>query len=253
MANPYIENILIEQEKYYVLLLIDCSQSMLFPYLNKPESCRDSNCNDYKQAFSKAQDEMIEAHKKALVALRSSLMCQEGYLYVYQYAFNHKRRVLNPPEELNRFGRDKVVEISKANYKPDGMTALYDVISEALNVIYDQHLKQALKDDKRADKVIIGVITDGDETCLDGAEKKNKRKEIEELLTKLRNNRTGREMYKHLESSVLIGLTSDNFTHKRLKELKEELTFDEYISISQSDEKAIRAAFRIFSTDAASR
>jgi hypothetical protein len=253
MENPYIENILIEQEKYYVLLLIDCSQSMLFPYLEKPESCRDSNCDDYRQAFTKAQDEMIEAHRKALVALRNSLMCREGYLYVYQYAFNHKRKVLNPPAELSSVRKDNVVEISRANYKPDGMTALYDVISEALNVIYDQYLLQALNEDKRADKVIIGVITDGDETCLKDDEKKNKRKEIEELLTKLRNNKTGRERYKHLESSVLIGLTSNSFTSKRLRELKEELTFDEYISISQSDEKAIRAAFRIFSTDAANR
>jgi hypothetical protein len=54
-----------------------------------------------------------------------------------------------------------------------------------------------------------------------------------------------------LVSSVLIGLTSKDFTKEKLNEVKEELTFTEAISIVQSDEKAIRRAFKLWSTDAA--
>jgi hypothetical protein len=53
-----------------------------------------------------------------------------------------------------------------------------------------------------------------------------------------------------LASSVLIGLTGNDFSETKLKEIKKELSFDEYISINQSDEQSIRKAFKLFSTNA---
>lgn len=166
--------------------------------------------------------------------------------------FNHRKIVLNQPEELSPFkegkGVDNVVEINSNVYRPEGMTALYDVIYESLQIIYDQYLKNAMIEDKRIDKVSIGVLTDGEDTVLDSTGKKSRISDIVKYIRMLRG--AGNEKLKFLVSSVLIGLTSTEFSEKKLQQIKEELTFDESISINQADEKSIRKAFKLFSTNA---
>ena len=128
------------------------------------------------------------------------------------------------------------------------MTALYDVIDESLKVVYDNYLKKTLQEEKRIDKVIIGVVTDGDDTVLNADQKSNKIAEIKQYLKMLRGNGDIKKNF--LVSSVLIGLTGTDFSENKLKEIKKELSFDESVSINQADEQSIRKAFKLFSTNA---
>ncbi|MBX3008043.1 MAG: VWA domain-containing protein [Melioribacteraceae bacterium] len=248
------EKDVIEREYYYVILLIDSSQSMLWPYLKDQRNYDKEDSSDYKEAVSVVQKAMQVAHEKALTALRGSSICKgdnncTGYMMIYQYTFNHRKKLLNPPEELSSVGLDKVAKISKINYYPEGRTALYDVIDESIKVIYDNYLKKAMDEEKRIDKVAIGVITDGEDTVItDAHQKASKISEIRKYLNILRGQGDLSKCF--LVSSVLIGLTGTDFSESKLKEIKSELTFDEIISINQSDEHSIRQAFKLFSTNA---
>jgi|GEM_PF-5387152 len=239
---------IIERESFYVILLIDSSSSMLWPYLQDQANYDKYQSQDYKNAVTAVQKAMQFAHEKSLAAFRGSSICKDGYLKIYQYTFNHRKKLLNTPEELSPVGLDKVVKINSSTYIPEGKTALYDVIDESLKVVYDNYLKKAFEEEKRIDKVVIGVITDGEETVLEGQQKAEKVEEIKKYLRMLRGN--GDKSKCFLESSVLIGLTGSDFSETKLKEIKHELNFDEYVSINQSDEQSIRKAFKLFSTNA---
>jgi hypothetical protein len=236
------ETSIVERETYYVILLIDSSQSMLWPFLKDPGNSNNDDSNDYKQAVGQVQKAMQFAHEKALNALRGSQVCRDGYLQLYQFTFNQKEMVLNKPEFLTPEGLDNVVKISSNNYYPEGRTALYDTIHRSLKVMYEIHLKPELDKNGRYDKVIIGVITDGEDTMLDGPLITHKINEIKQYLTILR----GELRKSYLVSSVLIGLTGNEFTDNKLKEIRKEMNFDESISIIQADEHSIRKAFKLF-------
>ena len=235
------------QEYYHVILLIDSSESMLFPFLKDKSNWHNKESEDYNRAIRLTQDKMIEAHEKALKALRGSISCNECFLKITQYTFSSAKKQLNDATELSSIGHDSVTKLTVDNYKPYNGTALYNTIHEALNLVFNKHLKIALDESKRVDKVTIGVITDGEDTVIHGYEKETKISEIKLLMKTLR----GDEKYTHLVSSVLIGLTSDDFSIKKLNEVKEDLGFDFSVSITKSDEKAIRKAFKLFSTEAA--
>lgn len=249
---------IIERETYYVVLLIDSSSSMLWPFLDDQSNYDNESSNDYKNAILEVQGAMQIAHKKALEAFRGSSICKDGYLKLYQYTFNHKKKLLNIPEELSASGYDKVVKLERSNYYPEGMTALYDVIEESLKIIFHEHLEKTMEKENRIDKVCIGVITDGEDTIIEGINCKNKSeyearravkvKSILETMKLLRGNGDIRKCF--LASSVLIGLTGSQFSEKKLKEIKKELSFDTCISIKQSDDHSIRQAFKLFSTNA---
>ena len=248
-AIPESAEKLVIREYYYVVLLVDRSQSMLWPFLENENNKYEDATSDYKNAIRKVQFEITAAHEKALSALRGSQVCKDRYLKIYQYAFNDKLKLINSPKELSPVGEDEVVKLTQDNYYPESKTALYDVIHEALQVVEAKYLRQARAEEKRVDKLIIGVITDGQDTMYKdkSSEKTQKINQIKQLMQRLR----GEDGYSHLHSSVLIGLTSADFTRQHMLEVKDELTFDEAISINQSDDKAIRKAFKLFSTDAA--
>lgn len=246
--SPRTENDIVERETYYVILLLDSSQSMVWPYLQDQSNTNQLDSEDYKNAITEIQNEMQSAHEKSLNSLRGSSPCKDGYMKVFQYTFNHRKKSLNGPEELNTFGLDKVVKIGKNNYTPEGKTALYDVIDESLKVAYDLYLKKTMEEEKRIDKLIIGVVTDGEDTVLNSEQKDQKINEIKRYLKMLRGDGDIKKCF--LVSSVLIGLTGSDFSETRLKEIKKELSFDESISINQADEQSIRKAFNLFSTNA---
>jgi hypothetical protein len=258
-ANIQHEVIIQEGELYYVILLVDSSQSMLWPYLNEQSNRTNVESTDYKNAVKQVQEAMRKAHEKALTALKGSAMCKDRYMKLYQYIFNQKNKVLNAPEELKPVGNDKVVKIDSSNYTPQGATALYDTLEESINVIYDDYLKLGLEKDKIVHKVVIGLITDGEDTYIDNTSRFNnpelyerkKEEKIKNINTAMKRLRGNDDLSKcFLASSVLIGLTGNDFSETKLKEIKKELSFDEYISINQSDEQSIRKAFKLFSTNA---
>lgn len=260
------ESIIRQRPTYYVLVLIDASSSMFWPYLknrtnsNKPES------SDYNNAIKQTQNAITKAHNKAIDALRGSAICQQGYLKVCQYIFNHETRLLNSPKTLNKDGMDDVKKLTSNVYYPDGMTALYDSIEESTRLIYDKYINPSKKK-REIDKLILVVITDGEDTIIDKTEryqissqrdweeqetylrmKKQKTRTIKESLKKLRGHTTTGQQ--HLESAILIGLTNSQFSSKHLLGLKKELGFDESIAILQNDSAALRTAFRLFSGNA---
>jgi hypothetical protein len=229
------------REYFHVILLIDSSGSMLFPFLKDVGNWSDENSDDYKNAIYQTQKSMTEAHKKALTALRGTQECKDCFLLVHQYTFNSTKHRLNEAEELSSENVDRVIEITSENYTPYNGTALYNTIHEALSVVYERHLKAAYEQQKRQDKVVLAVITDGMDTVItDERMKKKKIEEIKLITQKLRTN-------SHLHTSVLIGLTSQAFTIKELKNVKTELGFDEAISVEQNDERAIRRALQMAS------
>ena len=245
------------EETQYVILLIDRSQSMLWPYLEDMDNQFEDESLDYSNAVEKVKAEISLAHAKTLQALRSSRKCKDGNVLVYQYLFNYKEQMINPPEPLSYFGEkhDKVAVLGiDHDYEPSGPTALYDVLLKSLDVIEEDYLKKARENEHRIDKVILGVITDGEDNFsgvvekdgdynVDESKRNNIIADIKKRMHALRDRF-------HLSCSILIGLTSDEFTSTKLDEVRNELLFDEAISLSQSDEKAIRRAFKLVSDTA---
>lgn len=263
LKNRGVE-IIKERETHYVMLLIDSSESMLFPYLDNPANI-DRGSRNYSEAIVKVQNAMQFAHEKALNALRGSAICQQESLKIFQYSFNHNKKWLNDPEILSTSPHDddKVKRISPANYYPEGMTALYDVVDESLKVVYEKYLKPEEKSVKDIDKLIIGVLTDGEDTIVNGErryledgsengeykkQKELKLKSINNTMQLLNGNNIIGKAF--LESSVLIGLTGEGLNENKLKEIRKELNFHESISVLQSDEQSIRKAFKLWSTNA---
>jgi hypothetical protein len=246
---PGPQETLVVREKYYVLLLIDSSESMLWPYLEDQTSKRGSP--DWQEATKKVKAAISSAHDMAIISLRNSIICKERSLYIYQYLFNDRKIILNNPEELSPYETipDKVVRINEEYYTPISTTALYDTIYEALVNVRDTFLRKAREDEKRIDRLIVGVITDGDDTVVKADQKERKIDQIREVIESIRN--TGKQHASHLVKSVLIGLTSQDFTKDTLNRVKKELSFDDYISLDNSDHKSIRNAFKLWSSYAA--
>jgi len=238
-------------EYYHVVLLIDKSSSMLFPYLDDKDNVYYPDSADYKNAAYKTQVKMIEAHKKALDALRGSALCNKNSLLIHQYTFNSAKKRLDEAVELYEDGYDKVTKLTFDNYYPYNGTALYNSIHDAINLVYNGYLVKSMEAHSRIDKLVIGVITDGEDTVLTDEEfRRRKIREIRDLMKKLRNKDNKASQYQYLAGSVLIGLTSSEFTENKLKEVKKELDFENAISIDKADEKSIRNAFKLWSVEA---
>lgn len=260
-TNILIEGVLKERENYYVILLVDSSQSMLWPYLSEQSNANNDTSPDYKNAVKQVQNAIQKAHELLLTGFRGSFVCKKRYLNLYQYVFNQEGVIINTPELLQPVGTDKVTKIDSSNYIPEGATALYNTLEESINVIYNDYLKKSLEKGASGivHKVAIGIITDGEDTYIDGISKfkspeayeekrKQKIKSINVEMQRLRGN--GDVSQAMLVSSVLIGLTGTEFSELKLKEMKRELNFDEAISINQANDQSIRKAFKLFSTNA---
>ncbi|MCF8276188.1 MAG: hypothetical protein K9J17_05580 [Flavobacteriales bacterium] len=248
----------IEREEYCVILLIDSSQSMIWPFLDDQSNWDKWDSQDYKNAVARLRLAIGEAHKKALQALRGSAICKDGYLKIYQYTFDSRKHLINPPEYLEAMeGSDKVVTLGGEGYRPGGMTALYDTIDESLRVVYNE-LREVEESHKRIDKVSIGVITDGEDTITDGIEvskspeayASKKIAKVNQIRKRLEELRSRDNKKSFLVSSVLIGLTGSEFSNDKLESIREELNFNESISIDNTDAESIRRAFQLFSTNA---
>lgn len=270
-SNPNSEEIIYEsiirqRPILYVLVLIDASSSMLWPFLKDEKNASNPNSEDYKQAVKKVQNAIKNAHIKALMALRGSRDCQQRNLKVCQYIFNHEIQLLNAPVTLDKDKMDEIVTLSPENFYPDGMTALYDSIEQSTRLISEKYIMQSKKN-MEIDKLILVVITDGEDTYVNNTEKyvmnsdrkwqvqstytkykEQKIKKIKRIFRTLRGHDTIGQ--KHLESAIIIGLNNKQFPKESLVELQEELGFDKSISINQNDEQALRRAFNLYSSNA---
>ncbi len=233
--SPTEKENLVEKPKFYVILLIDSSGSMQFPF-NKI-------CNGNKeQGLEAVRKAMSLAQEKCLESLRGSAHCLKRCLWVYQYVFNEEPEVINAPKLLSPFGNDEVKKIKETAYLPAGLTALYTTIEEALSVTYDNYLRPAKENSRRIDKVSIIVITDGDDNYIDGVEK-------EKNVTVYNNKKN--DKIKNIKTLLrTLGLVGSDFSETNLKTIQTELGFEVSISIDGENEKSLRQAFRTASTNA---
>ncbi len=197
----------------YAALLVDASGSMLF-----------------------YRDIVIQRQNLALTALRESMICEQNALFVMQHSFDHESKMLNALTRLDAKGKDKVVELSNATYQPRSMTALYDSLFESLSLL-NVEANFLKEENTRKPLITVAVITDGEDTY---SKPENSPAQIKRLIEGLKQEGD-------LKSAVLIGLTNKELTVDRLRKLREELGFTEYISIEQNDPKGIRRAFDLWS------
>jgi len=174
------------------------------------------------------KDSVIESHPIMLDTLRKSAKCRHDALYVVQYLFSDITKLLNPFEKLDKDKNDSVVVLDQNNYEPDGTTALYKTVfhllqdmSASIEHCYNEGVKSLFT---------IAVITDGEDNQ-GGIDTSNIRTVIQDLKTK-----------GFLLSSVVLGLANTQFSKNQLEDIKNELGFDQAISLGQNS-RDIRKAF----------
>lgn len=196
---------------------------------------------DMSGSMVEYKDDAIFAHKEAIEALRGSADCINKSLYLTQYVFNENvHPPLNQLAIIRNNGNDKIILLNKENYTPNGLTALYDTLEEALNYIYNEMSSVRMADSKKP-QISIAIITDGE----DNKSKSATPEIIKNLMLDLLENG-------YHYSSVVIGLTDpETFSKARLEEMRKSLGFSESISIDCADSdialrrKKIREAFKL--------
>jgi hypothetical protein len=253
---------IIKREYTHLILLVDYSESMVWPYLNNMKYASDPTSKPYKQGLMDFKDAIQSAHSIALDSVRKSAVCLDGYLKVTQCLFNHGRIFINEDELVSPSGEDALSRLYQIKEGPNGATALYDVVYETIQYTYQRKVLPVFESDFRGDQIIIALITDGKDTYCEGVSsydspkmyERNKDRKIEKirnLMQKLKGFKTG--AHNVLKSSVVIGLTNSmtQFTQKQLEQIKDDLYFDDCVNIDNHDEKSLREAFKLMSVNSA--
>lgn len=180
-------------------------------------------------------DSVISGHKKALAAIKDSMVCRQSALFLMQHLFNHDCKMINPLTLVSSSGSDAVITLDQSNYQPHSTTALFDALHEAINIICME--VDALKNNKgKKPEIIIGLMTDG----LDNASSRYNASDIKSLMNDLNNEGV-------IKNSVIIGWTNSNeLNEQHLINLKDEIGFNEYLALNQ-DPKSIREGFNLWS------
>jgi hypothetical protein len=180
------------------------------------------------------RDAVINNHPIMLETLRGSAKCKSDALYVMQYLFAEKPILLNPFERLDVRKNDQVVVLDKNRYDPDNCTALYQTVFYLLQDMmaciersYEEGIQSSFS---------IAVITDGEDTCsgIDFQPAK-----IRTVIEDLRQKR-------YLRSSVVLGLTNQEFSAKHLEKISQTLGFEQSIPLNRNP-RDIRRAFELAS------
>ena len=185
--------------------------------------------------------DIVSGHELMLSTLRESQKCEMGVLYVYQTLFANGIRNLNPWYPLDSAGNDNVVRLTPGNYKPSGLTALYDAVHSLLKDLsleLNQVRQEGLRPSAR-----IAVITDGGENDSEIVKTHSQvvaEQMIQEEVRKLQER-------EWLVSSLVIGLTNSNFSPDMLEDTRKRLGFGQAVALSTTP-RDIRRAFVLAST-----
>ena len=193
---------------------------------------------DASGSMQRYQKDVIEGHRLMLETLRKAEKCDKGVLYVYQSIFADHPTLLNGFYALHPEGKDQVAVLDDRNYRPDGMTALFDAVLTMAQEIEAQ-LELAFKRGHRPG-ARIAVITDGEEN-----HSKARKEDVQEAIRRLRSR-------EWLESSVIVGLKNADFDDVKLEDLRTAIGFSQKISLDQNP-KEIRRAFVLASKFAAEK
>jgi len=193
---------------------------------------------DKSGSMYQEKQRVIEGHNRAIRALKSSHVCENNLLYIFQQTFHHEVHTINPLRKLHHRGEDEVQSLNETLYNPVngyGMTYLYDALFQHIDLLTREALRLFSKKSQKP-QITIGVMTDGN----DNTSQKHTANDVKKLLTNLRKQ-------KMLKSAVIIGWNSSAFTEKHLQQLKMSIGFDEYIAIDIAEPRAIRNAFDLWS------
>lgn len=203
---------------------------------------------DKSGSMGSLTEEVINGQHLMIEAFRKSEKCQRNLLYFGQALFNEELEYLNAVlSPLKPDGKDKIVALSKDNYKPSGCTALHDAIFNTLKSLHIESVSYKSEHSSKP-KIHIGVITDGFDYGPRGyntGSKEATAEDVRKLVIELKKD-------KLLLSSNLVGFTSNGFNEEHLKKMAEEYAFDDYIAVDASNPKEIRRAFELVSKHAIS-
>lgn len=193
-----------ELESSFTFILVDESLSM----------------RPYAQNVAKGYEIMIDN-------LRSSNSTKQNVHFITLAAFAKDYRVIQESEKLSlQKGKDKIVTLKvgqppEGNYFPDGITALYDCLYEALNSIIK--INELLNSQGLYPKFNIALISDGEDVA-----SARDPKILKDLMLQLRESGT-------LNSSVVLGLLDKSFTQEKLNNIKNTIGFESAIRLEKDD------------------
>ena len=185
---------------------------------------------DGSGSMSACQDIVVQNHPIMLDALRGSAHARNNLLFVLQYLFNTSVVKLHPFTPLATApGGDSVTVLNKANYTPEGKTALYQTLQSSLQdlLVTMSHARN----EGLAPCCSVALVTDGEDT-----EGGASPADIQNLLQELRDKEI-------LKSSVLVGLLNNILTKECLEKIQKELGFGSLINCRQNSAREIRQAF----------
>jgi len=182
------------------------------------------------------KQKVIDGQNEAVKAIRGSLVCRKKSLHLIQQTFHEETTIINPLVLVDAKGNDQVTMLNGKNYNPfNRVTHLYDSLHQLVMLLTrESDYLRATK--SRKPQISIGVMSDG----FDYTSEHYKASDVKRLINNLKNQGV-------LKSSVIIGWESEQFTRDHLISLKNDLGFDEYLSLDISDPKSIRSAFRFWS------
>lgn len=183
------------------------------------------------------RDAIIEGQHMILSLLRNSVKCRLNALYVEQYLVGDDSTLLHPFELLDAGKNDSVIALGHENYTPKGRTSLYITINMMLQDIV-AGIAYAQNHGLKATSRLI-VVTDGVDT-----EAEIDVGHINAIVKELRSRG-------HLSKTLIVGISSREFSPETIYEIKDRMGFDIAIVSSQSPIE-IRRSFRL-ATEAITR
>jgi hypothetical protein len=184
---------------------------------------------------------VLESHPFMINALRESSITRHGAHFISQYLFSSEPVLLHGYVPLGKKGQsDKVTLLNDNNYNPEGRTALYQTLFNALQDMLG--VVQSARSEGLSPKISISVITDGADT-----EKIVAPEDICRLIGDLKQS-------KILKSSVLVGLISKaGLSETEMEEIRKKIGFDKILNCERSSERDIRNIFVMASQSALAR
>ncbi|WP_439131453.1 hypothetical protein [Polaribacter sp.] len=190
---------------------------------------------DESGSMSKERNQVIEAHKEALIAIRGSMICKKESLFLVQHTFNYTSTMLNSLSVVDTNQNDKIIALDKCNYIPNGTTTLYDTLYEVVTMLHIE-ADSFKATGRKAPQIVIGVLTDGEDTGSGYSAE-----DVKKLMKDLYDKRV-------IKSSVVIGWADGkNLMEGQLESLRKSIGFEKYICLEKANPSAIREAFKLWS------
>jgi len=170
---------------------------------------------DESASMQNTQEAIFSLQNTLLDELRKTKKCKVGALFVGQFLFNEKLKVLNDFECLSDNGQDQVLLLKdNKNYSPENHSTFFDSVQHLLKAVVPKKANECKQKSILA-KFFIAAITDGEDNASSVTSD-----ECKKLLAEL-------EADGIIQNSILTILTNttDNDEKKKFEKLKSDLGF----------------------------